>query len=246
MLELRQIEQDTLANGKESRVNSSLPVRPPPTAGPILFRRSAMRRYASMAVGGLFLVMTQPMLRAQDSKAEKERAIAEIKKLGGEVEVDTNRPGSPVVGVNLKHTKEVDASLEHLQGLTELQRMSLKGTKITDSGVATIKGLTNLEVLELGRTKVTDKGLEHLKGFLKLQRLDLGGTQVTDKGLERLKGLTGLKTLSLENTTGVSDSGLVHLKGLTNLRKLNLGGTKVTDAGVQDLQKALPKVTIIH
>jgi CheY-like chemotaxis protein len=52
--------------------------------------------------------------------------------------------------------------------------------------------------------------------------------------------------LNHDNTIGVSDFGLVHLKGLTNLRKLNLGGTKVTDAGVQDLQKVLPKVTIIH
>ena len=210
------------------------------------FRRSAMRLYAPLALVGVFLFMTQPMLRIQDSKTEKERAIAEIKKLGGEIEVDTKSPDMPVVGVNLKHVKEVDASLEHLKGLTGLQKLILKDTEVTDDGIVYVKGLTNLEVLELSRTKVTDKGLVHLKGFTKLRRLDLGGTEVTDKGLERLKGLTSLETLSLENTSGVSDFGLVHLKRLTNLRKLNLSGTRVTDAGVQDLQKALPKVKIIH
>src|SRR5438132_13440397 len=160
-----------------------------------------MRLNTPMALVGFFLVMTQPVLRAQDSKAAKERAIAEIKKLGGEIEVDAKSPDMAVVGVNLKHTKEVDASLEHLKGLTELQRLSLKDTKATDGAMVHIRGLTNLEVLELGRTKVTDMGLKHLQGLIKLQRLDLGGTQVTDKGLERLKGLTSLETLSLENTT---------------------------------------------
>jgi internalin A len=210
------------------------------------FRRSQMRQYAVIALVGLLLVMTQSMLRAQDSKAEKKRTIAEIKRLGGQLEVDTNNPDLPVIGVNLKHTKEVDASLEHVKGLTELQKVYLRDTNVSDDGMVYIKGLTNLEVLELGRTKVTDKGLSFLKGFTKLQRLDLGGTQVTDKGLEQLKGLTSLQTLSLEDAVGVSDLGLVHLKGLTNLRKLNLGGTKVTDAGVQDLQRVLPKVKIMH
>jgi hypothetical protein len=211
-----------------------------------LDRMPGMRLFAALAAVGALLVMTQPMLRAQDAKAEQERAIGEIKKLGGKVEVDIKRPGTPVVGVDLKHTKVGDASLEHLKGLTHLEILRLKDSAVTDDGLVYVKGLTNLEVLELGRTKVTDKGLEHLKGFTKLQRLDLGGTEVTDKGLEHLMGLTSLETLNLENLKGVSDFGLAHLKGLINLRKLNLNGTKVTDAAVEDLQKALPKARIIH
>ena len=125
-----------------------------------------MRLYAPMVLVGMFLVVTQPVLRAQDKDAAKERAIAEIKKLGGRVEVDGKRPGMPVVEVDLKHTKVVDASLEHLKGLTALERVFLKETTVTDSGMVYIKGLTNIEVLELSRTKVTDKGLEHLKGFI--------------------------------------------------------------------------------
>lgn len=203
-----------------------------------------MRDYALLLLAGIALLAMQPLLQAEDSKAEQDRAIAAIKKLGGKVEVDTNNPDMPVVAVNLKYTKAGDASLEHLKGLTRLEVLFLKDTDVTDDGIRYIKGLTSLEVLELGRTKVTDKGLEDLAGFGKLQRLDLGGTQVTDKGLEHLKGLTRLETLSLENAAGVSDLGLAYLKGLTNLRTLNLAGTKVTATGIRSLQEALPKVRI--
>jgi hypothetical protein len=180
-----------------------------------------MRLYAAVALAGIFLAATQPVPRPPDGRAEKERAIAGIKKLGGKVEVDTKSPGMPVVGVDLRRTPAVDASLEHLKGLRTMKSLLLEDTTVTDDGMVYLKGLTNLEALELGRTRVTDKALGDLKGFSKLQRLDLGGTRV-------------------------SDSGLVHLKGLANLRELNLVGTKVTDAGVRDLQKALPRVKIRH
>jgi Leucine-rich repeat (LRR) protein len=180
-----------------------------------------MRLYALLALVGAFLAAIQPMLQAQDGKAKQERAIAEIKKLGGKVEVDAKRPDRAVIAVDLKHTKVVDASLEHLKGLTKLEKLYLKGTPVTDDGMIYIKGLTNIEVLELGRTKVTDKALEHLKGFTRLQTLDLAGTEVTNKGLE-------------------------HLKGLSRLQTLDLSGTKVTNEGIDDLQKALPKVKIVR
>jgi Leucine Rich Repeat (LRR) protein len=180
-----------------------------------------MRLYAALVLTGSLLAMTQPTLRAQDSKADQEQAIAEIKKLGGKVEVDANRPDMPVVGVNLKHTKLMDASLEYVTRLTKLQVLLLEETQVTDDGMVYLKGLTNIEVLELGRTKVTDKGIERLKEFTKLRRLDLAGTEVTDKGLK-------------------------HLRGLSQLQTLDLSGTKVTNAGIDDLQKALPKVKIVR
>jgi hypothetical protein len=214
-------------------------------AGPNFFRRSTVKLFELMILTVFTLELALPALRAQDSKLDQERAIAEIKKLGGKVEMDAKSPDM-VVGVNLSHTKIVDASLEQLKGLSRIEVLILKDTTVTDDGIVHIKGLTNLEVLELRRTKVTDKGLEHLKDFSKLQRLDLGGTEVTDKGLEQLKRLTRLEALSLEDVSGVSDNGLAHLKGLTNLRTLNLAGTKVTDTGVKDLQKALPKLQIMR
>jgi Leucine-rich repeat (LRR) protein len=211
----------------------------------IFFWSSAMRR-ALFVLIGVLLALPQPMLRARDSKAKTEQAIAAIKKLGGKVELEKQGPKMQVVAVDLKHTKIMDASLEHLKGLTKLQTLFLVDTSVTDDGLVYVKGLTNLEVLELGRTNVTDKGLVHLIGFTRLKSLDLGATQITAKGLEHLKGLTQLETLSLEKARGVNDLGLVQLKGLTNLRTLNLRGTNVSTAGVQELRRALPNLRIIH
>lgn len=180
-----------------------------------------MRCLGTLALAVVLCNVTQPLLRATDSQTTQEEAIAAIKKLGGTVEVDVNRPDQPVVSVNLKRTQVMDASLEHLKGLSKLQVLVLKETQVTDGGIVYLKGLTNIEALELGKTKVTDKGLEHLKGFTRLRNLDLAGTHVTDSGLE-------------------------HLKELRQLQTLDVSGTNVTQAGIDGLQKALPKLRIVH
>jgi hypothetical protein len=138
-------------------------------AGRNFFRRSTVKPFALMTLTVFTLELALTALRAQDSKVAPERAIAEIKKLGGKVETDAKSPDM-VVAVNLSHTKIMDASLEQLKGLSRIEILILKDTTVTDDGIVHIKGLTNLEVLELRRTKVTDKGLEHLKEFTKLQR----------------------------------------------------------------------------
>ena len=115
-----------------------------------------MKLFALMTLTVFTLELAIPALQAQDSKLDQERAIAEIKKLGGKVEMDAKSPDK-VVAVNLGHTKVIDASLEPLKGLSRIETLILKDTTVTDDGIVHIKGLTNLEVLELRRTKVTDK-----------------------------------------------------------------------------------------
>jgi hypothetical protein len=83
-----------------------------------------MRLFAVSASVGIILLTIPPMACAQDSKTQ-EHAIAEIKKLGGQVEVAADRPGKPVVAVNLKQTRGGDASLEHLQRLTNVKILGL-------------------------------------------------------------------------------------------------------------------------
>src|SRR6058998_2388666 len=102
------------------------------------------------------LLLTGPMLWAQETNTEQERAVAEIHKVGGRLEVDQNRSGKPVVAVNLRCTQITDIGLAHMHALTELEALNLGGTKVTDLGLAHLKPLTHLQELALSRTKVAD------------------------------------------------------------------------------------------
>jgi hypothetical protein len=118
-----------------------------------------------------------------EPQTEQEKAVSEIKKLGGIANLDDKGPDAAVIGVILGGTKATDADLEHLKGLTRLQTISLNQTAVTDGGLAHLKGLTKLQAMFLTGTQVTDAGLEHLKGLTQLQTLRLDDTQVTDAGL---------------------------------------------------------------
>jgi Leucine-rich repeat (LRR) protein len=215
------------------------------------------------------LLLTGLSGRAQADNAEQEQAIARIEKLGGAVELDEQRPGKPVIKVDLRRTKVTDADLEILKAFTQLRSLillSLLG--VTDAGMKYLKGLTALEHLDLGHTEVGDAGLENLKDLTKLKTLTLDGTPVTDAGIKYLKGLTDLRSLNLclcttvtdagvghlagltkiqvldLNSVQVTDAGLKHLHGFTALERMNVGDTKVTEAGVQGLLRILPNAKI--
>jgi internalin A len=91
--------------------------------------------------------------------------------------------------------------------------------------------------------QLSDTELIHISHLRRLEELDLHRSPVTDAGLAHLEGLTELQSLHLFHTE-VSDAGLVRLRGLARLRNLSIENTKVTDAGVQELQKALPNLTV--
>ena len=188
---------------------------------------------------------------------DEQQAIAEVRALGGHVEMAGREPpwllarlGSwygrffdRVSVVDLAGTGATDADLAHLAGLTDLLWLKLSGTQVTNSGLLHLARLTGLARLDLDGTQVTDAGLAHLAGLTSLVELDLERTQVTDAGLAHLTGLTDLDLLHLLGTQ-VTDAGLDHLAGLTGLRWLGLWGTQVTEAGVADLQRRLPGADI--
>src|SRR5438132_8148940 len=72
---------------------------------------------------------------------EQERAIAEIQKLGGRVEVDTQRPGTAGLSVFFNGPGVTDASLVCLESLRRLQALYLCSTRVTDLGLAHVQGL---------------------------------------------------------------------------------------------------------
>lgn len=173
---------------------------------------------------------------------ENRRAVAAIKRLGGKVTVDFWR----VIRVDLSSasTKVIDASLMHLQGLTDLQRVDLSRTRITDAGLAHLTNLANLQQLDLAGTKVTGAGFAHLTRLKKLSRMELQSSSVNDSGLAHLTALPNLRYLFL-NGTAVTDAGLQHLKSVKKLFYLDLSNTSTTRAGVRQLQSALRRCRII-
>ncbi len=100
-----------------------------------------------------------------DSK--RERAVAEVARLGGTIEFDETISGKPVIKVDLHGTQVTDADLKFLRDLPELRTLDLHLTQIGDASVANLKNLTKLQTLNLFRTQLSDNGLAHLK---KLER----------------------------------------------------------------------------
>lgn len=179
---------------------------------------------------------------AESPDQRQAKAVADLRRLGGSVTVDENRPEKPVVAVDLHGTGVSGVGLSRLSGFTDLRSLNLAFTTVS-MGWEHLKGLAKLQTLNLKHTQVTDAALQHLAGLTDLRTLNLALTPVGDTGLEHLKGLTQLQSLNLAFTK-VSDAGLPYLRGLTKLERLDVGDSQVSDAGVKKLQQALPKCHI--
>src|SRR5262249_11739923 len=169
-------------------------------------------------------------------RPEEASGVTAVEKLGGRVKVDAERPGKPVVAVNLNYTRVTDAGLKELNEFQSLQTLTRFSTHVTDAGLKVMKELKNLQTLDLFDTKVTDAGLKELKELKCLKNLSLNSTQSTDAGLKELKELKSLQSLLLANTA-VTDAGLMELKELQSLQELDLGRTAVTDTGLMELKE---------
>lgn len=114
----------------------------------------------ALALSGLCLCSP---LRADEAE---DKAVAFVKKLGGEVERDAKAPGKPVVAVHLWNTNVADVGLKNLAPLKDITWLNLSETKVTDAGLKELAALKDLQTLFLGGTKVTDGGLKELKQAL--------------------------------------------------------------------------------
>ncbi len=197
-------------------------------------------------------------LYAQD-RQEADRAIAEIEKRGGKVRRDDNRPGKPVISVNLGRVKDGDACLKHIKTWPKLEDLQISFSPVTDAG---LKNVQDLRTLGLSTYHISDPGIATLKQ-MKLESLFVTSSKkgedgaatmacpgklpfvnalvlaaafsnVKDEDLASLKGVTNLRGLMLSDTK-ITDAGLAHLKGLTSLVSLDLSFSAVTDEGLKQL-----------
>jgi Leucine Rich repeat len=207
-------------------------------------------------------VNTTPAQVTEDA-SQRDRVIALVERLGGQIERDAKAPGDPVVGIRLATTRISDEQLGELQGLSSLRSLDLTQTRISDTGLAHLRGheglrslilfdtrvtdrgfasiatISGLETLVAGMCDVTGAGLSQLESLNHLKSLTLMGLEVTDETLAPVARLTRLEVLSLFDLK-ITDSGLAHLRGLTRLRRLSLGRnfhgeSAITDAGLAHL-----------
>src|SRR5437763_378180 len=88
------------------------------------------------------------LVLAVAGRADEAAAVKAIEKLGGQVTVDADRPGKPVVGVDLWRTEVTDAELKELKELKGLQTLDLRETKVTDAGLKELIELQRLTSLK--------------------------------------------------------------------------------------------------
>jgi len=169
---------------------------------------------------------------------EEHRAAAQIEKLGGKVEFNSNRE---VIKVDLNNAKISDVDLKLLERFTELEWLDLRITPISDEGVSHLAGLRKLKFLNLFRTSLSDKGLANLRGLTDLETLLIGGTKITDSGLANVERLAKLRKLSVFRTA-VSDAGLSSIEKLPSLEVFLIGESKISEGGARSLQSKMPKI----
>eukprot|EP00913_Durusdinium_trenchii_P035312 g33042.t1 len=148
------------------------------------------------------------------------KAIAAIKKSGGQVMELAQNDKRLEVAFHLADGKITDKELEPLSALKDVVHLNLRGTEVTDIGLERIGKIKTLTKLHLEKTKVTDAGLPHLMDLKNLEYLNLWGTEVTN-------------------------AGIAQLAGMKKLKKLYIYQTKVDIKGVAEMKKRAPKLNVI-
>lgn len=199
------------------------------------FGENEMRMSYGLSAAAIILLIGQTLPGGET----QDRALDALRKVGAIIERDRQRPGNPVIAIDLSFSDVRDKDLEALKAFPDLRILNLRecwGT--TEKGLQCLAGLTQLRELDLQKTGVSDEGLKHLEKLTNLQSLsfywDLG---ITDKGLRHLQGLTALRHLDLSSCSEVTGAGLTHLSNLRNLHYLNLSDTKISDDDLIHLQK---------
>lgn len=180
-----------------------------------------------------------PATMASTAPSDPEALIAWIKKMGGKVEREGDRPDGPIRSVSLNGSAIKDADLPALLSLKP-KYLILGKTPVTDAGLEIIGQAKDLEMIDLENTRVTAAGFRHLANLERLDLLNVSQTKFDDVALHAISGLKALRFLFMSNTL-VTDKGLEEVGSLRNLEYLYCGQNKITDVGLRNLTN-LPRL----
>jgi Leucine Rich repeat len=132
-------------------------------------------------------------------KAEIDRSLAAICKVGCMYTRDEESQGSPVVSIHFvslliddaghvnRRGRATDHLLTLLSRFDQLRELTLEEADVTDAGLAHLSRLKTLRRLSLRGTRITDAGVSQLAQCPALTRIDLRETRVTGEGIRWLR-----------------------------------------------------------
>jgi hypothetical protein len=191
-----------------------------------------------------------------DARADHQRAVDEIRQLGGHVDVEFRRLLRPYPELVKREWATIvylsddwrggDAGLANLARLYNLRDVQLVGAEITDEGLKQLCRVENIKRLDVVETQVTSAGLAEIADLKHLLRLRLegsvGGGQLDDDALKHLRGHPTLEFLELYGR-GFSDAGLSHLRQTPELEFLKLYDTAMTKDALNAFQQERDRFT---
>jgi hypothetical protein len=187
-------------------------------------------------------------LRGMDQLEDLQLSSATFLTDDGLVEMLTGMTG--LRSLTITDASITGPGLTRLRDCPQLATLRL-GCGLTEEGLKNIAQARQLLYLELGSkfgptSSFTNQGVLYIASLPHLTRLTLHGTAFDDETLHQLAGLTSLVDLTLyAPTTAFTDQGLEHLKSLKNLKYVTLqGATSFSKAALDDLQRAIPGVTV--
>ncbi|QVL31325.1 hypothetical protein KIH39_21130 [Telmatocola sphagniphila] len=140
----------------------------------------------------------------------------------GQIKINEEAEGKPIVAVVLKNSQVSNLDLAELRSLNKLERLDLTNCPgVFDQGLAYIGELKNLQVLKLNGTSITGDGFGFLKDLKNLTTLELPNQNFTTKQLAPLMALPNLERINCLNGENLYFK-LKNLEGLKNLKELDL------------------------
>jgi hypothetical protein len=160
-------------------------------------------------------------------KFAEERAIDEIRALGGQFET----------------LPEMLEDEERLSRYRSARYMYLDGSTMSGDAMPHVHHLRSLREAYLRDLRLGERRLEPLADLPALESLEIWLTEIDVTDLMHLGQMESLRELSFYSNE-MTDAGLEHLGNLHRLEKLEFHQTRVTEEGVNTLRKALPNCRI--
>lgn len=162
-------------------------------------------------------------------------------------------------------TGTTDKGLNFIKDLPKLESIDVSDTNVTAAGVQTLKNFPDLDFLGIKNTRGAKSLIDKLVTSKRLRILNVSQNDITDFDLQKLSKIQSLQILFLDSNPDITDEGIKsfknlislsiagtgvtpeitdHLKTMPHLILLTISKDKWTAKDVQNLEAALPDVTI--